>query len=119
MPPLSKWDPGNVTLLGDAIHNMTPMAGIGANTALQDAEVRTRCLVDAAAQRLTLTEAIGNYEEEMLVYANEALQLSRRNAENACSGGSLQRFIFRGVLRAAHASPAVMHATIRRTVGKK
>ncbi|KAL7952457.1 hypothetical protein V8C34DRAFT_323206 [Trichoderma compactum] len=119
MPTLSKWDPSNVTLLGDAIHNMTPMGGTGANTALQDAEVLSRHITDVAAGRLTVIEAVGNYEDEMLVYANEALQLSRRNAENACNGGGIRRFIFRGLLRAAQASPAIMRATIGRTVAKE
>ncbi|KAL7903936.1 hypothetical protein GGI35DRAFT_490952 [Trichoderma velutinum] len=119
MPTLSKWDPSNVTLLGDAIHNMTPMGGIGANTALQDAEVLSRHITDVAAGRLTVVEAVGNYQDEMLIYANEALKLSRRNAENACNGGGIRRFIFRGLLRAARASPAIMRATIGRTAVKE
>ncbi|KAJ4250980.1 hypothetical protein NW762_011630 [Fusarium torreyae] len=65
MPNLKPWKPSNITLLGDAIHNMTPIGGMGANTALRDAEVLTRCLVDVAAGRLELIEAVTHYEAEM------------------------------------------------------
>jgi 2-polyprenyl-6-methoxyphenol hydroxylase-like FAD-dependent oxidoreductase len=74
MPNLKPWKSSNVTLLGDAIHNMTPMAGMGANTALRDAEVLTRCLIDVTAGRLELVNAVRLYEAEMRAYANGALK---------------------------------------------
>ncbi|MDT7789337.1 MAG: hypothetical protein QOF58_7756, partial [Pseudonocardiales bacterium] len=40
--PIERWRPTNVTLLGDAIHAMTPMRGIGANIALRDAQLLAR-----------------------------------------------------------------------------
>ena len=45
--PVDPWPTGRVTLLGDAIHNMTPMAGVGANTALRDADLLRRELTGA------------------------------------------------------------------------
>lgn len=84
MPPLPEWRPSNVTLLGDAIHNMAPMAGIGANTALRDAEVLCAEIAGATGRQSTVG-AIGEYERRMREYANRAIALSRRNAEKAAS----------------------------------
>ena len=50
--PQQPWSQGNITLLGDAAHPMLPTMGQGACTALEDAYVVAKCLVeqsDAAA----------------------------------------------------------------------
>ncbi|OBS22524.1 hypothetical protein FPOA_08861 [Fusarium poae] len=116
MPALEAWEPSNITLLGDAIHNMTPMAGMGANTALRDAEVLTRCLIDVKAGRFDLTQGVGLYESEMRNYGNHALRLSTQNAMNAGNGGKASRFLFRSFLRTAQSFPVVMRATMGRSV---
>ena len=118
MPFLQPWEASNVTVLGDAIHNMTPMAGVGANTALRDAELLARMLKDVVAGKSNLVEAISSYENEMRHYANEAVGLSRRNAEGASNSSGFQRWIFRTMLRAAQASPTIMRATLGRSVVK-
>jgi 2-polyprenyl-6-methoxyphenol hydroxylase-like FAD-dependent oxidoreductase len=114
MPFLEEWTPSNITLLGDAIHNMTPMAGVGANTALRDAELLTELLTRAASDKMQVNDAIGHYETKMRVYANAAVGLSKRNAVSASSGAGLQRWFFRMLLKAAQASPLVMRETIGR-----
>lgn len=83
MPILAPWESSNITWIGDAIHNMTPMGGEGANTVLRDEETLTRWLVDAAARRPSVTESVMGYEEETRKYANEALMLSTQNAVDA------------------------------------
>jgi 2-polyprenyl-6-methoxyphenol hydroxylase-like FAD-dependent oxidoreductase len=95
MPLLPDWEPSPVTLLGDAIHNMTPMAGIGANTALRDADQLRRSLT-AGHDPL---DAIGRYENAMRRYANQALKLSTRNATNAALATPVNRTAFRTLLR--------------------
>jgi salicylate hydroxylase/6-hydroxynicotinate 3-monooxygenase len=42
--PLSRWCEGNVTLLGDACHSMTPYMAQGAAMAMEDAAILSRCL---------------------------------------------------------------------------
>ncbi|MEX3960545.1 FAD-dependent monooxygenase [Trinickia sp. EG282A] len=42
--PLPRWSDGNVTLLGDACHPMTPYMAQGAAMAIEDAAVLSRCL---------------------------------------------------------------------------
>ncbi|RKS79913.1 2-polyprenyl-6-methoxyphenol hydroxylase-like FAD-dependent oxidoreductase [Motilibacter peucedani] len=113
MPPLEEWEPDNVTLLGDAIHNMTPMGGIGANTALRDADTLRTLLLEhrgtltraSGDRRAQVTAAVGDYEKRMRPYANAALALSTKNAERATNPAPLPRSIFRTLLRAAARFP--------------
>ncbi|MFJ2399388.1 FAD-dependent oxidoreductase [Streptomyces sp. NPDC087843] len=103
MPALGPWEPSPVTLLGDAIHNMTPMAGIGANTALRDADELRRALLGPGP----LLARVGRYESAMRGYANAALALSTRNARAAATTKRLPRTAFRTLLRMAEAVPMV------------
>jgi len=101
--PVKPWKTGPVTLLGDAIHNMTPMAGIGANVALRDADLLRRKLIGGEEP----LAALGEYEREMLDYGFAAVRRSLRNAKQAVSSNTLARHAFRGFLRFAAATPWV------------
>lgn len=103
--PVNAWQTGPVTLLGDAIHNMTPMAGIGANTALRDAELLSRRLADVAASRSALLPALHDYERQMLDYGFAAVKQSLRNARQAGSGSRLGRAAVRTMMRTVGAVP--------------
>ncbi|MEU8825847.1 NAD(P)/FAD-dependent oxidoreductase [Streptomyces sp. NPDC048636] len=74
--PIQQWVTTNVTLLGDAIHTMTPGRGVGANTALRDARLLTRNLTAARDGHTTVLEAIHAYETKMLAYSTEAVTAS-------------------------------------------
>src|SRR5207237_9365423 len=73
---VAPWPTGPVTLLGDAIHTMTPGRGVGANTALLDALLLSRQLQAVRAGYLGQTEAIAMYEEAMRTYGYEAVRAS-------------------------------------------
>lgn len=66
--PVEPWPSSHVTLLGDAIHTMTPGRGVGANTALRDAALLRRELVACAAGAKPLLSAVADYEAEMIRY---------------------------------------------------
>ncbi|GAA2746016.1 FAD-dependent oxidoreductase [Kitasatospora cinereorecta] len=71
--PIAVRESTAVTLLGDAVHVMSPAIGVGANTALRDARVLTARLAQAAGGR-PLTEALRAYEEEMTGYGFDAVR---------------------------------------------
>ncbi len=74
--PVPAWAPSSVTMVGDAIHTMTPGRGAGANTALRDArELRDR-LVRVRDGETTLLEAVGEYEDLMRRYSSLAVRES-------------------------------------------
>jgi 2-polyprenyl-6-methoxyphenol hydroxylase-like FAD-dependent oxidoreductase len=82
----------NITLLGDAIHTMTPARGIGANTALQDAALLASKLKAVERREKSLLQAIAEYEAEMLVYGFAAVAASRESADRVHKGASFFGF---------------------------
>jgi 2-polyprenyl-6-methoxyphenol hydroxylase-like FAD-dependent oxidoreductase len=83
------WAPSRVTVLGDAIHAMSPSRGSGANTALLDAANLCEALVSAGGD---VAGAIGHYEERMRDYGFAAVEASER-AEARGPGGVLGRLL--------------------------
>ncbi|MEU8226390.1 NAD(P)/FAD-dependent oxidoreductase [Kribbella sp. NPDC048915] len=67
------WTSARVTLLGDAVHPMTPAAGAGANTALWDAARLTQALISG--------EDLAIYQQEMVANGQKAVTESLQNAE--------------------------------------
>jgi len=68
--------PSNVTLLGDAVHAMTPTLGRGANLAMRDGALLGRQLKTVAEGRISLSAALAAYEAGMVKYGFEVVQES-------------------------------------------
>ncbi|KAF2669896.1 FAD/NAD(P)-binding domain-containing protein [Microthyrium microscopicum] len=72
-PEIAVWNSSPyVTLIGDAIHPMSPTAAAGATTALRDAAALVRCLSEHDIN----VEAAGEYEQQMRKYAGETVAKS-------------------------------------------
>jgi 2-polyprenyl-6-methoxyphenol hydroxylase-like FAD-dependent oxidoreductase len=62
-----------VTVIGDAVHSMTPAGGIGANIAVRDSALLGRLLTEAGGYKSGIT---ATYERDMRVYGSEAVKAS-------------------------------------------
>lgn len=78
IPPLARWRSGPVTLLGDAVHAMSPAGGLGANTALRDAAA----LAEAVSTQADLRAAVSHYEIAMRGWAETAINASEDGARS-------------------------------------
>jgi 2-polyprenyl-6-methoxyphenol hydroxylase-like FAD-dependent oxidoreductase len=103
--PVAPWPTGNVTLLGDAVHTMTPLQGLGGNTALRDAALLGQHLADVEHGRAELRAALHAYESVMLDYGFDAVERSLRVSEGVASTSVPGRLAFRAVLRTADRVP--------------
>jgi 2-polyprenyl-6-methoxyphenol hydroxylase-like FAD-dependent oxidoreductase len=99
--PVAPWKTGAVTLLGDALHNMTPFRGMGANMALRDAASLRDALVAIAERRAAPTEALAVYERDMIEQGFAAVNASsaemHRLHPRSPVSRSLSRLVFRTV----------------------
>ncbi len=100
--PCDPWQSAPVTLLGDAIHAMSPAGGSGANMALLDARLLCETLISIAHGERPLLQAIHEYEARMLKGGFEAVRFSTRGgalATSAPAKKSLLQTVFRVVRR--------------------
>jgi len=74
---LDRWAEGNVTLLGDACHPMTPYMAQGAAMAIEDASVLSRCL--EGAERDGIADAFRRFEATRRDRTARVQQTSRTN----------------------------------------
>ncbi|MFE9581274.1 FAD-dependent oxidoreductase [Nocardia sp. NPDC006044] len=88
--PLPQWPASRVTLLGDAIHAMSPAAGAGANIALRDGAALAAALAEVGAGR-PVTAAIQDYEQAMARAGFRMVRLSAANGTRMVGADPLPR----------------------------
>jgi 2-polyprenyl-6-methoxyphenol hydroxylase-like FAD-dependent oxidoreductase len=112
--PICPWQTTCVTLLGDAIHTMTPLQGLGGSSALRDAGLLCHKLVEVDRGSSPLLPAIHEYEMAMVKYGFAAVRVSRRFADLVVSDNWLWRAAFKTALRVATMVPALKRLMFRR-----
>src|SRR5215468_5191482 len=112
--PIPPWHTRSVTLLGDALHNMTPYRGIGANTALRDAAALRQALHAVHRGESNLIPALAAYERGMVDYGFRAVRESLRNMERFHAQGSMTRAFTKLFFRTIDAMPPLKAAFLSR-----
>jgi 2-polyprenyl-6-methoxyphenol hydroxylase-like FAD-dependent oxidoreductase len=112
--PIPPWHTRNVTLLGDALHNMTPYRGIGANTALRDAAALRQALRAVDHGENDLIPALAAYEREMVDYGFRAVRASLRNMERFHAQGRLTHAFTKLFFRTIDVVPPLKAAFLSR-----
>jgi salicylate hydroxylase len=112
--PIAPWRTGRITLLGDAIHSMTPYRGIGANVAIKDAACLKRALVSAHCGERDLVEAIRDYEAGMLDYGFRAVRNSLKAMHQTVTESLPALMLSRFTMRAINAMPPVKQILAKR-----
>ncbi|CAG8733715.1 12268_t:CDS:2, partial [Funneliformis mosseae] len=60
---VNPWTSSRVTLIGDAVHAMNPILGLGTNNAIQDADLLSQALINSSSE--DFISSIQDYEKEM------------------------------------------------------
>jgi 2-polyprenyl-6-methoxyphenol hydroxylase-like FAD-dependent oxidoreductase len=105
--PVEPWPTGRITLIGDAIHSMTPYRGIGGNIALRDASLLTEKLTAVDRGESPLFPAVHDYEAAMIEYGFKAVRTSLQTAERAHSSSAIGFVLGNTFFRVINAVPAL------------
>src|SRR3954447_13454219 len=108
--PVDPWPSTTVTVLGDAIHNMTPVGGLGANSALRDAAALAEQLL-AVRDGAALVPAIATYETRMRDWGYAAVRESGENAQRAIAANPVARRAGRAYFRTRRVLRNLRHRT--------
>jgi 2-polyprenyl-6-methoxyphenol hydroxylase-like FAD-dependent oxidoreductase len=106
--PVEPWTSTAVTVLGDAVHNMPPVGGLGANTALRDAAALADQLL-AVRDGAPLLPAVAAYEAQMRDWGYRAVRDSLRNARQATTSNAVVRHAARAYFRVRRCLTAREH----------
>lgn len=106
---VAPWPSGPVTLLGDAIHFMPPVGGLGGNMALADAVRLRNALVEVRDGR-SRHDALDAYHVEMLKRGFGAVQEASRYLGLAISPSVLMRGMARTFFRTCGMIPPLKDA---------
>jgi salicylate hydroxylase len=112
--PVAPWRTDRITLLGDAIHSMTPYRGIGANVAIKDAARLKRALVSAHCGERDLVHAIHDYETAMLDYGFRAVRNSLKAMHQTVTDSLPALMMSRLTMRAINALSPIKRMVARR-----
>jgi len=111
--PVTPWRTQRITLLGDAIHSMTPYRGIGANVALKDAVRLRRALTAANFGACPLLDVLHAYETEMMDYGFRAVRASLNAMQQAMPDSRLRLAVSRAFLRTVNRVPRLKQRMFR------
>src|SRR5262249_47991842 len=111
--PVAPWPTGRITLIGDAIHSMTPYRGIGANIALRDAFRLRGALVAAQRDEAPLLDAIAGYETAMRDYGFRAVRNSLQAMQQTTGQGPIAMTASRTAFRLINRLPPLKRRMVR------
>jgi 2-polyprenyl-6-methoxyphenol hydroxylase-like FAD-dependent oxidoreductase len=112
--PVAQWRTQRITLLGDAIHSMTPYRGVGANVAIKDAARLARALTAAHRGESALIDAVQTYEAGMRDYGFRAVRNSLQAMHQTVTDNLPALLASRLTFRAINSLPPLKRLMARR-----
>lgn len=97
-----RWTVPRATMMGDAVHAMPPFGAHGGNTALRDAALLGRRLVEALTNGTPVEGAIAAYQDEMVTYAFRAVDTAARLMGRLTGNAAAPHWVLTRVLPRLH-----------------